>query len=299
MRCRTSLIGLLLALCLMLCPGWAYSDTSSSIPNAQRKAFAKYLETPGAERVGSEQCAACHGDIAKNFRRTTHSQQDLQCEDCHGNGSLHAQSGDKTKIIASRWQKPEAASGICLSCHADNEHLANWSAGAHVRNRVRCEDCHKVHVAELKTASRREKNEACVRCHHKQEAEGLLPYHHPVREAKMGCDDCHNPHGGTGGKNLRASSVNELCLQCHAEFQGPFSFQHAPVAENCSKCHKAHGSAQRNLLTVSQPMLCLQCHSAHHNGSGFPLMGRCTNCHNAIHGTDIPSSTGGSLFMEK
>jgi DmsE family decaheme c-type cytochrome len=264
------------------------------------KNYSKYLEIPGADKVGSGQCAGCHDEIAKTFRRTMHSQQDLQCEDCHGNGSLHVQSGgDKAKIIAARAQKPEAANGVCLSCHADNEHLANWSAGAHFRNKLRCEDCHRVHGAEVKAQNRREKNDACIRCHHKQEAEGMLPYHHPVREAKMVCDDCHNPHGSSSGRNLRAASVNELCFQCHAELQGPFSFQHAPVSESCTKCHKAHGSAQRNLLTVSQPMLCLQCHSAHHNGTGYPLMGRCTNCHNAIHGTDIPSSTGGSLFMEK
>jgi DmsE family decaheme c-type cytochrome len=294
---RACLLGIVL---MLLCALVQVQSSQAAVnPERRDKNYTKYLVVPGADRIGSDRCTACHDEIAKTFRRTTHWQQDLQCEDCHGNGSLHAEGGDKSKIITVHAQKPGAASGVCLSCHSDNEHLANWSAGAHSRNKVRCEDCHRVHVAEVKAASRREKNDACVRCHHKQEAESLLPYHHPLREAKMVCNDCHNPHGGVGGKNLRATNVNELCFQCHAEFQGPFSFQHAPVSENCSKCHKAHGSAQRNLLTVSQPMLCLQCHSAHHNGSGFPLMGRCTNCHNAIHGTDIPSSTGGSLFMEK
>ncbi len=294
---RASLLG---AVLIILGALFTSQSAQAAGSTARRNTpYTKYLEIPGAEKVGSGQCAGCHDEIAKNFRRTLHAQQDLQCEDCHGNGSLHVQSGDKSKIIGARAQKPEAASGMCLSCHADNEHLSNWQAGAHLRNKIRCQDCHTVHAAELKAENRRERNEACVRCHRKQEAEGLLPYHHPVREAKMVCDDCHDPHGGSSGKNLRASNVNGLCLQCHAEFQGPFSFQHAPVSENCSKCHKVHGSAERNLLTVSQPMLCLQCHSAHHNGTGYPLMGRCTNCHNAIHGTDLPSSTGGSLFMDK
>jgi hypothetical protein len=26
---------------------------------------------------------------------------------------------------------------------------------------------------------------------------------------------------------------------------------------------------------------------------------RCTNCHNAIHGSDIASATGGSKFIDK
>jgi hypothetical protein len=53
------------------------------------------------------------------------------------------------------------------------------------------------------------------------------------------------------------------------------------------------------MLTVSQPALCLQCHSAHHNGASLPPVDRCTNCHNSIHGTDIPSATGGSKFIDK
>jgi DmsE family decaheme c-type cytochrome len=136
-------------------------------------------------------------------------------------------------------------------------------------------------------------------CHKKQDAQSNLPYHHPVREAKMTCIDCHDPHGGDAGNNLKASNANDLCLQCHAEYQGPFSYQHPPVSEDCMKCHSPHGSPNQNLLTVSQPALCLQCHSAHHNGSGLPLVDRCTNCHNAIHGSDIASATGGSKFIDK
>lgn len=300
MRSRASLITLLLGAWLVLLAGRGFTSPGSpAVSKKKDRSYAKYTEIPGAEKVGAKQCAGCHEEISKTFRRTTHSAQDQECEDCHGAGSLHAQSGDKAKIIAARAQRAEASDGVCLNCHADNEHLANWSAGAHERNQVRCVDCHRVHVTEVKAESRREKNAACLRCHRKQEAESMLPYRHPVREAKMSCDDCHNPHGGSTGNNLRATNVNNLCFQCHAELEGPFTFQHAPVVENCAKCHTPHGSPQRSLLTVSQPMLCLQCHSAHHNGTGFPLMNRCTTCHNAIHGTDIPSSTGGSLFMEK
>ena len=104
---------------------------------------------------------------------------------------------------------------------------------------------------------------------------------------------------GTAANNLRASNLNDLCFQCHAEYQGPFTFQHAPVVESCTKCHTSHGSMQRSLLAVSQPTLCLQCHAGHHNGSGIPLLNGCTSCHSSIHGTDIPSATGGSVFMDK
>jgi len=268
--------------------------------SAPEKDYAKYLEISGAERIGSDQCQACHADQSKAFRSTVHFEQAVECESCHGAASLHIKTENSyAKIIKFRTQTVEAANGVCLSCHAKTAALQNWSSGFHERHDVRCIDCHRVHVSETKLVSRREQNEACARCHHKQAAEGNLPYHHPIREAKMSCADCHDPHGGTAANGLRADNVNELCFRCHAEFQGPFTFQHVPVTESCLKCHTSHGSMQRNMLQVSEPMLCLQCHPGHHNGSGVPLLNRCTNCHTSIHGSDVPSATGGSVFIDK
>ena len=115
----------------------------------------------------------------------------------------------------------------------------------------------------------------------------------------MTCADCHDPHGGPGGNNLRTANTNQLCLSCHAQYRGPFAYQHPPVTESCMLCHSPHGSPNTNLLTVSEPALCLQCHAGHHNGAGLPLTDRCTNCHGSIHGTDTPTPSGGSRFIDK
>ena len=64
-------------------------------------------------------------------------------------------------------------------------------------------------------------------------------------------------------------------------------------------CHTPHGSPNTNLLSVSEPALCMQCHAGHHNGAGLPLSDRCTNCHGSIHGTDTPTPSGGSRFIDK
>jgi predicted CXXCH cytochrome family protein len=64
-------------------------------------------------------------------------------------------------------------------------------------------------------------------------------------------------------------------------------------------CHTPHGSPNTNLLLVSEPALCLQCHAGHHNGAGLPLADRCTNCHGSIHGSDVPTPSGGSRFIDK
>jgi DmsE family decaheme c-type cytochrome len=282
--------------------------------------FSKFVDIPGAEATGADQCAACHADVLKGYRRSGHSVQDVTCEQCHGAGSLHIAAGgysseSKDKIISFRDRSPEDANGVCLSCHAKSDHVRNWFSSAHQAQDLKCIECHSIHGENHGKAgtdfrsegagipraieSRRQMSENCLRCHQKQNAEADLPYHHPIREGKMSCTDCHDPHGGSSGNGLKSSNGNQLCLGCHAEYQGPFTFQHAPVNESCLTCHSAHGSPNQNLLSVSQPALCLQCHSAHHNGASLPLVDRCTNCHNAIHGTDVPSATGGSKFIDK
>jgi len=291
--------------------------------------FDKYVAIPGATQVGSEPCAACHSEVDSNFRHAFHAQQGIECEDCHGAGSLHVEGGgDVTKIVSYRKRAARDANGACLSCHAQDERIRHWVTGTHASNHVRCTDCHQIHNSALQAAnegrirfdaatrgaftaasvspetnvilrSRSETNDACLKCHQTEGAQLSMPYHHPLREGKMSCGDCHDPHGGPTGKNLRTANVNQLCLNCHAQYRGPFAYQHPPVTENCMLCHTPHGSPNTNLLSVSVPALCLQCHSAHHDGAGLPLPDRCTNCHGAIHGSDVPTPSGGSRFYEK
>jgi hypothetical protein len=40
---------------------------------AHEKSFAKYVEIPGAERIGSDQCRTCHEEQAKTFRFSNHA----------------------------------------------------------------------------------------------------------------------------------------------------------------------------------------------------------------------------------
>jgi DmsE family decaheme c-type cytochrome len=145
--------------------------------------------------------------------------------------------------------------------------------------------------------------------------------HHPVREGKMACASCHNPHEGTRPKMVKADSVNELCYTCHTEKRGPFLFEHAPVREDCVTCHEPHGSNQGRMLAQKAPNLCWNCHltgSGHFGSgdnfstekgvpvappgapSGFPTVNSrfiersCRTCHVKIHGSNHPS---GAYFV--
>jgi predicted CXXCH cytochrome family protein len=325
---------LILFACAAIATLVSFAPQSSSAQKQYKKwtigGFAKYVTIPGASSAGDETCATCHSQVIADFRHAFHAQQGIGCEDCHGAGSLHVEGGgDVTKIVSYRLRSARDANGACLSCHAQDEGVRNWMAGSHMANNVRCTDCHQVHgqkkggkesvrlnfdtaslgrvkavedlVPESKVMMepRWQKNDSCLRCHQEQRGQMSLPYHHPLREGKMTCVDCHDPHGGAGGNNLRVANVNQLCLGCHAQYRGPFTYQHPPVTENCLACHTPHGSPNTNLLQVSEPALCLQCHAGHHNGANLPLADRCTNCHISVHGTDIPSPTGGSVFVDK
>ncbi len=315
---------------VILCAGLAIASTAAwAVRTEREKALAKYAEIPGAGSVGSEVCAGCHDETSKSFQHAYHKQQGVECEECHGKGSLHVDGGgDVGKIISFKKRTAQVANGICLSCHTRNDKVRHWQAGSHAANHLRCLDCHQIHDRALTDANqarmnfdtatqaafmarsvspetnvvlrpRSETNDACLKCHRTEGAQLSLPYHHPLREGKMSCVDCHDPHGGPAGNNLKTANVNQLCLSCHAQYRGPFAYQHPPVSENCLNCHTSHGSPNTNLLSVSEPALCLQCHAGHHNGASLPLPDRCTNCHGSIHGTDVATPSGGSRFVDK
>jgi predicted CXXCH cytochrome family protein len=60
--------------------------------------------------------------------------------------------------------------------------------------------------------------DTCYTCHKSQRAKAMRTSHHPVREGKMDCSSCHNPHEGNIPNMLKADSVNELVPAPAARF---------------------------------------------------------------------------------
>jgi DmsE family decaheme c-type cytochrome len=138
----------------------------------------------------------------------------------------------------------------------------------------------------------------CISCHGEVKPQFNAPFHHKVLEGAMKCSDCHNPHGGFELKQTRlATGSDAACLKCHADKQGPFTYEHAPVkTEGCVACHTPHGSSNPRLLRYSAVnQLCLTCHSIDHGvGAQEPAgpthnqnaqYSNCTACHVKIHGS--------------
>jgi len=266
-----------------------------------------------ATYVGSEVCASCHGEAAEHLAKTPHGKAAFGrlstngCETCHGPGSAHVANPDD-KALQPRIDKlaPAAQSKVCLTCHTGSQQFF-WHGSRHESRGLTCTTCHSVHAfkserAQLKAPTAMEQ---CFTCHKDVRAETWKNSHHPIREGKISCADCHNPHGTQTAKMIRAASVNEQCYTCHTEKRGPFLWEHAPVRESCVNCHTPHGSNHLKLQKTSVPYLCQQCHSntrhpgTLYDGSTLADQARasnrifnraCLDCHSAIHGSNHPSS---------
>ncbi len=277
-------------------------------------------------------CYRCHGDM-KEFQDIAGPHQicgpnGFNCTTCH---DPHGQIKDSSR------------KDLCLSCHTGAPTMA-WHSCIHEHNGVACTDCHNPHPRtnvpqfvnidhNQVTRPKRlmmsvQEPDACYKCHPKIYGLNAMPYHHPIKEGKMVCSDCHDPHGQYQG-NLKEETVNFVCYHCHAEKQGPFTFEHPPVTERCTICHEPHGTVAKDLLRKPVTFLCLQCHAGHgfsstgtgtssnhgdivngspstgpSKGTGYSAINfqkafytDCTHCHNQVHGSDRASAGGRGTFM--
>lgn len=205
----------------------------------------------------------------------------------------------------------------CGTCH--EEQVKDFKMTAHARVTIPgedarvegqgCESCHGPGSLHVDAGGGRGKfivnpgkdPQGCFQCHLDKSAEFSLQFHHPVKEGKMSCTDCHDAHGEDiqKQKGLFVARVNDRCAQCHREQARPHVFEHEALREGCTTCHNVHGSINDKMLVERDQNLCLKCH-AQTSGPGtitigdvdhttFLTRGTCfsAGCHTAIHGSDI------------
>jgi DmsE family decaheme c-type cytochrome len=187
----------------------------------------------------------------------------------------------------------------CLGCHEKGNRTL-WRGSEHDTRGLLCTNCHTImrNVTPKYQLAQLTEMDTCFQCHKSKRSQVWRSSHMPIREGKMTCSSCHNPHGTYGEALLKTATVNDVCYKCHAEKRGPFLWEHAPVRENCLNCHDPHGSMQDAMLKVSRPRLCQQCHTAadHPGNPGNPrsvysIAGACSNCHVKIHGSNSPAGS--------
>ena len=310
-----------------------------TVGTARAEDAAKAAEPEVFAERGALTCMKCHDqapvtDIlktphaVKGDSHTPFAQHD--CETCHGASPQHLNShpvkGEKRTSPTVVFKGPAISSvadrnKVCLSCH-ENGLRMNWQGSQHESNEVACNTCHTIHVTKDPVLSKATQPEKCFTCHAQQRAESFELSHHPIREGKVVCADCHNPHGSPAPKMLKEFTVNDTCYTCHADKRGPFLWEHEPVRDGCTNCHTPHGSTQVRLLKERPPFLCTACHQeGGHQSAVFSnnlapgtagvattlqpglvaqsavnqrmLARGCVNCHSQIHGSN---SQGGAFF---
>ncbi|WP_210397896.1 DmsE family decaheme c-type cytochrome [Motiliproteus sediminis] len=230
------------------------------------------------------------------------------CESCHGPSSEHAAKYDDDSQRPAPSvnygpnmpkSSPESRNQACLSCHEQGI-VMNWAGSAHDVDDVVCSDCHSSHTNRDPALAKKDEADVCYSCHKNTRIEANKPHRHPIREGKVTCSDCHNPHGSPTELSLKKATLNDTCYECHAEKRGPFLWEHQPVQENCVECHYAHGGNNERLLKVARPFLCQQCHTENSHqgtfrdggdlgstGTSSIIAGKaCSQCHSQVHGSN-------------
>ena len=291
----------------------------------------------GYAEGGIETCLECHDETEKHpvlsILATPHAvlgdsrtplAQQHTCETCHGPSAAHVdEESTPVDVVFGKNAPAGPQNEKCLSCHQGGLRMG-WAGSKHELENVPCAACHTVHAREDRVLAknidpmkftREGQAGVCFQCHLEKRAQiQHRVSSHPIREGKINCSDCHNPHGSMGPTNLARPTLNETCYQCHAEKRGPFLWEHPPVREDCSICHEPHGSNNPTLLKRRMPQLCEECHMASFHpstGYGGPVLvnppagnpgaspqlrgdrrvvaSSCLNCHSEIHGSNHPS----------
>ncbi|HEY1339056.1 MAG TPA: hypothetical protein VGF59_16185, partial [Bryobacteraceae bacterium] len=146
----------------------------------------------------------------------------IQCENCHGPGSVHANSGGTTLAISKT-----LGSGDCAQCHDAPTH--------HIKNGEWNNSQHAIATRDPSGAGR----EACVGCH---TGPGFLDKVNGVTTpdttyTPITCQTCHEPHGQTkpdtaahlvrsaqpvtlaDGTKVTDAGNGLLCMNCHQSRQ--------------------------------------------------------------------------------
>lgn len=261
-------------------------------------------------------CTKCHDESEQKpvlaMYKTRHGvkadSRTPGCQTCHGASDAHVKNpaGTPTRPIpdvvfgSKSKTSPQSQSDTCVSCHQSGKRI-HWAGSAHQSRDVACTSCHEVHTHSDKVLTKTTQPEVCFTCHKEQRAQINKPSRHPIKEGKVACSDCHNPHGSAGPSLMVRDSVVDTCYTCHMEKRGPFVRSHQPVQEDCAICHNPHGTTTPNLLKTRPPFLCQQCHEpTSHRGAVASLTGTstganttargCLNCHTQIHGTNNPAN---------
>lgn len=194
---------------------------------------------------GADACLTCHDrpDGKTTHRGSAHANTDeVNCKTCH---AIHTAPKGADKLLV----KP--ATELCSTCHLGAGASFRDKPYAHRigRGGMECSSCHNPHgrVGKDNIKETRAGEVICLSCH--TDKRGPFAFEHGAM-SQGDCTTCHEPHGSNNPKQLKRSTVMQLCSECHSPTSGtygsqPPSFHNTGFAryQNCTTCHTTvHGS---------------------------------------------------------
>ena len=271
--------------------GFVGDDTCAALPRRQGKTLAGIASRQGAERAhaGGDSEPGLR-DVSRpgpGARRVGRQDQD-SC--VHGDGPARCVGG------VSHLPQPDPLTPL-------------WTGSMHdVRNLSlrHVPLCPQPEVG-ARAAQDGTVTETCVACHKTEVAKLQRFGHMPVREGKMECSSCHNPHGSTNVRLLKTGNwINESCVSCHTEKRGPVSLGSragSRSVQHLSRSARVEPGADARRETADALPALPHRHapsSTIYDGAQLAaksnrLIGRsCVNCHTQIHGSNSPA---GNTFL--
>lgn len=212
------------------------------------------------------------------------------CEDCHMLSRRGAPSYSR--------MKPEASCSTqkCHSGFAQKKYLHGpIGVGS-------CTGCHNPHGSQQNNFLSRPGKALCLSCHSDDgEMFSGETVHQPIEDDD--CLSCHDPHQSDVKFQLRSSSQEALCGECHGDDRSQHKYLHGPVGTgNCVACHNPHSSNYASLLHENEKDLCFLCHKDREEEFSRkyvhqPIEEGCGICHDP-HGSDTRHQLKSELDME-
>lgn len=222
--------------------------------NKQYNMISRQWEPYGQANDWDTMCISCH---STGYRLTAYDEKkpaatkwavgelNVGCEACHGPGSLHANSGGKTKIWNPAEQPKDVQVRACGACHIrvenekflsrqgkPREDLVNptlnlsrkpwddwtkWYPKELIAPGIHAED--KINAAyegDLKglffTDETAVKQGSFDEKKHHQQYQGFIQSKH---NGNLTCTSCHNPHKRTADTGSLKAAPADLCAKCH------------------------------------------------------------------------------------
>jgi len=247
-----------------------------------------------AETIGNDSCLDCHDAPHEARWPTADLRAKVDCESCHGPGSLHADNQDFAFPLLVKVDHSTPAAR-CFDCHSMGQRpMHPWETSPHRKADVSCQSCHgDVHDMRLEPLARKwskgtdKRTGQCLACHHQEDHVSFKSSPHGL--SGLSCTSCHNPHGQIGNTQQARARQVDLCFSCHQEKRGQFHMpSHHPLMEGkmtCTGCHAPHGSPTGDRMMLARENLnetCLKCHQNLAGPWAFehgPVAEDCSTCH--------------------